>query len=336
MYNIFQIKIFRKPLIGCTKFSFRDSILVAQCYPVTTWKKKLVRLYIFLNINLLAIGMKSFFGKKVSSKIQQSINSVTCLFKFQSCVVVWPNNSNRGRLYIHLFDKSGNKIVFGKIALDSENSHLISNEYNVICKLLKKNDLNFDVPKILAYGDNKQGSYICVEPMPTKAKIYRPLPESSESPYLLVKNLSKTCQKIKPIDLAWFDTWVKKKPDCYKIISNFISDLEIHVSFCHGDLGSENIFRHQKVIIIDWEQSSPHGPIAVDMISYYLGYYNQKIKKQPSYALDILNEIELNISWINKSDILFALIYLDAKSFNIAGLALSLFVKTNEINNFSS
>ena len=64
-------------------------------------------------------------------------------------VVVWPPESNRKRIYIHLLNKNGKALGFAKIVFDHENNIKLQRECDTLKSLAINNLKYFHVPSVI-------------------------------------------------------------------------------------------------------------------------------------------------------------------------------------------
>ena len=89
-------------------------------------------------------------------------------------VLVWPADPLRGRVYMYLLNKKGEKVGFCKLGLDAKNNALIERERQAL-EHLQSMELKLSrVPKLLAHGnlDGEMGggNYLVVEITPTNTR----------------------------------------------------------------------------------------------------------------------------------------------------------------------
>ena len=175
------IKLGSRPLLAvpCGKHSLWGAAI--DCYPAHTGKKRLVRKVLH---GLAGIGLIRcvFPARELSLPGVGDIDfeawmALLCeqlhVAELQP-VLVWPADPLRGRVYMYLLNKKGEKVGFCKFGLDAKNNALIKRERQAL-EHLQSMELKLSrVPNLLAHGNLNgemvDGAYLVVEMTPADTR----------------------------------------------------------------------------------------------------------------------------------------------------------------------
>ena len=281
------IKLGLRPLLAvpCGKHSLWGAAI--DCYPAHTGKKRLVRklLHWLAGIGLirLAFPSRNFSLPGVGdvdfeawiSLLGEQLN----MAELQP-VLVWPADPLRGRVYMYLLDKQGEKVGFCKIGLNAKNNALINRERQAL-EHLQSMELKLSrIPKLLAHGeldgeisrDVDGGAYLVVEMTPTDAsKIDWQSDVSIEANIAEYAGSSRVIERAEVETLNWWSEVTCQFADRSLLMNevNVAVDHGIEVCLAHGDLNCTNVLKNasdHEVWLLDWEQSDHCAPILTDMV----------------------------------------------------------------------
>lgn len=308
------------------KFSL---IELSNNLPSSTFKKKLIKTYIKINAKLCTYK----FSSKINDK--NLINLIGSYVEKQNNYLIFSQDlRTRKRLYVLKKDKK-NDVNFVKIIWGKEQNN-VQNEK--LCYSLLKNVNNFDF--IIANKINRLDKYLIVEYslLPKKAKLLKIKPILIYD-YLCEINLKNDLiHLVNTLTLYKTDWWIVFKSlkgidgflnYCDSILKNKV---EYKLCWCHGDLGSENVFfLEDRFILIDWEKSRFDAPIITDYLGIVLGNNSDSLiknKLKHKNHKDLISFYDNEIgNRFEYEDFLLGLIFYLATNFN-----LSFYL----INNFES
>jgi len=325
-------KIFFKgdqPLIAIpTGISFKHSIRAINCLPSFTFKRKVYKVYLyilsflghFININILNNHKYSslkplleWFDKFKESNPNQELYPI----------FIWSLVPNRKRYYIHLLNKSGEKIFFAKLTNSTEDHKLLKTEFDQLINWQNSNniDSSFSTPQVIGFEKDENYSSLIVESLKDTDKLFHP--SNNKIPEILIKEIQGTSKKIQLNDIFEMDWWKrfdhdhKKMPNLHQYIKNVNPENSIKVSFVHGDFGSENILTDKsgKFKIIDWERATENGPYHLDTVAYWLGKHHKEIKNNSN---DTIQQFYSDFEHLTKIDLALCLSFLIGANFNLA------------------
>ena len=87
--------------------------------------------------------------------------------------VVWPPETNRGRVYLHLFDRTRRPLGFAKLSLDDANDTRLDREASILTELSQRPSSALRVPGLLGRGDIAGHRVVVTEPLPMDARPIR-------------------------------------------------------------------------------------------------------------------------------------------------------------------
>jgi len=266
-----------RPLLAFPCASYNAHIAALHCFPAYTRKRKL-----FLIAMQMAVrtGVSSRLWKTVFSPLSVIDASVLttwletlseqlhkpCLYP----VFVWPADAERGRVYIHLLDQSGNRVAFVKLALDQSNIDLIQNEKSVLRQLNTARWPNVRVPKVLGEGMIQGCCYLMVESAPQQAKtIDRKNTLVIDEIISVYAGEPWRMPMVEVEKLMWWQCFMGQTQFDSKLFQT-IKDVALDgVDVCrvHGDLNQTNILlTGEEVWLLDWERSCKAAPYLTDAI----------------------------------------------------------------------
>ena len=277
------IKLGSRPLLAvpCGEHSLWSAAI--DCYPAHTGKKRLVRKVLH---GLAGVGLIRwvFPARELSlpgvGKVDfEAWLAVLCeqlhVAELQP-VLVWPADPLRGRVYMYLLNKEGEKVGFCKLGLDAKNNALIKRERQAL-EHLQSMELKLSrIPKLLAHGnldgEMNGGNYLVVEITPTNTRNI-----DWQSDASIEANIAEYAGSGRMIDraeiesLSWWPGVTRRFANHSVLMDeiNIAVDQGIEVCLAHGDLNCTNVLlskTNDQVWLLDWEQSDGNAPILTDQI----------------------------------------------------------------------
>ena len=277
------IKLGSRPLLAvpCGKDSLWSAAI--DCYPAHTSKKRLVRRLLH---GLAGVGLIrwAFPARNLSLPGLGDVDfeawvAVLCeqlhVAELQP-VLVWPADPLRGRVYMYLLNKQGEKVGFCKLGLDARNNALIERERQAL-EHLQSMELKLSrIPKLLAHGnldgEMNGGNYLVVEITPAKTRNI-----DWQSDASIEANIAEYAGSGRMIDRAEIESlswWpgVTRRFANHSVLMDEINtavDQGIEVCLAHGDLNCTNVLMsktNDQVWLLDWEQSDASAPILTDHV----------------------------------------------------------------------
>ena len=277
------IKLGSRPLLAvpCGKHSLWG--VAIDCYPAHTGKKRLVRKLLH---GLAGVGLIrwAFPARNLSLPGVEALDfeawvALLCeqlhVAELQP-VLVWPADPLRGRVYMYLLNKKGEKVGFCKLGLDARNNALIERERQAL-EHLQSMELKLSrIPKLLAHGnlDGEMvgGNYLVVEITPANTRNI-----DWQSDASIEANIAEYAGSGRMIDRAEIESlswWpgVTRRFANHSVLMDEINaavDQGIEVCLAHGDLNCTNVLMsktNDQVWLLDWEQSDHSAPILTDQV----------------------------------------------------------------------
>jgi hypothetical protein len=258
-----------------------------DCYPAHTAKKRLVRkvLHGFASLGLLS---RIFSARKLSWPGVEDVDFEAWMSLLGGQlnmaeiqpVLVWPADPLRGRIYVYLLNKKGEKLGFCKLGLDAKNNVLIERE-RIALEYLQSMDLKLSrVPKLLAHGELDGGisrnvdggAYLVVEMTPEDASnVDWQSDISIEANIAEYSGSSRVVERAEVETLNWWSEVMSQFADRSLLMDevNVAVDQGIEVCLAHGDLNCTNVLKNandDEVWLLDWEQSDHSAPILTDLV----------------------------------------------------------------------
>ena len=275
------VKLGSRPLLAVPEGGAGLWQAAIDCYPAHTSKKRLVR-KVLHGLARLGLIRWIFTARKLSLPGVGDVDfeawlSLQCAKLSEvelQAVLVWPADPLRGRVYIYLLNKKGEKVGFCKLGLDAKNNALIERERRAL-EYLKSMELTLSrIPKLLAHGylDEKMngGAYLVVETTPTSTRnIDWQSDASIEANIAEYAGSSRRIERAEVESLAWWQKLQKalaEKGAFMQEVNSAVDD-GIDVCLAHGDLNCTNVLRNgNEVWLLDWEQSDKNAPFMTDQV----------------------------------------------------------------------
>ena len=277
------IKLGSRPLLAvpCGKHSLWGAAI--DCYPAHTAKKRLVRKvlhglagvglirWVFPARNLSLPGVGDVDFEAWVDLLGEQLH----LAELQP-VLVWPADPLRGRVYMYLLNKKGEKVGFCKLGLDAKNNALIERERQAL-EHLQSMELKLSrVPNLLAHGNLNgemvDGAYLVVEMTPADTRNIDWQSDSAiEANIAEYAGSSRMIERAEIESLSWWPNVTRQFAGHSGLMSeiNAAVDHGIEVCLAHGDLNCTNVLlskTNDQVWLLDWEQSDANAPILTDQV----------------------------------------------------------------------
>jgi hypothetical protein len=277
------VKLGSRPLLAvpCGKHSLWGAAI--DCYPAHTGKKRLVRKVLH---GLAGVGLMrwAFPARELSLSGVGDIDFEAWvdllgeqlhLAELQP-VLVWPADPLRGRVYMYLLNRKGEKVGFCKLGLDAKNNALIKSEQQAL-EHLQSMELKLSrIPKLLAHGnvDGEMGggAYLVVEITPSNARnIDWSSDASLEANIAEYAGSGRMNDRAEIESLSWWPEVTRRFAGRSALMAeiNAAVDQGIEVCLTHGDLNCTNVLlskTNDQVWLLDWEQSDANAPILADHV----------------------------------------------------------------------
>ena len=277
------IKLGSRPLLAapCGKHSLWGAAI--DCYPAHTAKKRLVRKvlhglagvglirWVFPARNLSLPGVGDVDFEAWVDLLGEQLH----LAELQP-VLVWPADPLRGRVYMYLLNKQGEKVGFCKLGLDAKNNALIERERQALENLQSMELKLSRVPQLLAHGnldgEMNGGNYLVVEITPTNTRnIDWQCDAAIEANIAEYVGSSRFLERVEIESLSWWPNVTRQFADHSGLMDeiNAAVDHGIEVCLAHGDLNCTNVLlskSNDQVWLLDWEQSDASAPILTDHV----------------------------------------------------------------------
>jgi hypothetical protein len=277
------VKLGSRPLLAvpCGKHSLWGAAI--DCYPAHTGKKRLVRKVLH---GLAGVGLMrwAFPARELSLSGVGDIDFEAWvdllgeqlhLAELQP-VLVWPADPLRGRVYMYLLNRKGEKVGFCKLGLDAKNNALIKSEQQAL-EHLQSMELKLSrIPKLLAHGnvDGEMGggAYLVVEITPSNARnIDWSSDASLEANIAEYAGSGRMKDRAEIESLSWWPEVTRRFAGRSALMAeiNAAVDQGIEVCLTHGDLNCTNVLlskTNDQVWLLDWEQSDANAPILADHV----------------------------------------------------------------------
>jgi hypothetical protein len=332
----------RKPVIAVPDSSQKVKLASLKCYRGITIRRRsfayMTRLLTRLRVDrLLTQPVDSSLSSLLPFNFQDLLDTLRKAIGAPDAqaVMVWPPQSDRGRIYIHLLDADGRPLAFVKLAMDALNDKYLHSEAQTIKKMEALELTSFQIPSLIEIR-RWNGHFFCIfEPIATDAK---PVKHSwSSFPRDCVKEYAGHVrvighQQLKKLD--WWRNFWKVTP----LESAFAQDVRIaqeqpiRVCRAHGDLGTMNMIRVDgQILIFDWEECCDDAPILTDELMFFLVLNQRKFIAKPLAGLrDLAQRYLFGASVQRRCDVIMALAFIHASDKPVATKVLSNWARLND------
>jgi thiamine kinase-like enzyme len=314
-----------RPIVSIpASMPLKAQMSATSCLPSHTFKRKIFKVYMIINISFLDFISKHFSIRTndiLPTILQNWMKNIQ--FKLSNKILypifIWSLVDGRERYYVHMIDTKGKKIFFGKITSKQADFSLLENEKK---QLEYFSDANyFMVPKIIDFEIRNNYCSLVTKSLHGAFKLYHP--DRNSFPKLISDEISKNKSQIFYEEVQKYQWWKKsqKRKDIAASFRQYINNINnrtiVNVSKVHGDFGSENIFvnNKNKYCIIDWEHSMGIAPHKTDIIAFWLGKNYKVIKRNSNRAFQ---KFKNNFQNYNQTDIALALLFMISVNFDLA------------------
>ncbi len=323
------IRLGGHPIIAIPDAPRRLRLAAARRYQGATWKRAAFQRAVR---SAITIGVDGLLGPIVDNPLHASSEFDDSGFDFAGwlndqrrslgdplavAAVVWPPQSDRGRVYVHLLAADSTPVAFAKIAFDATSDRFLAVEADTLRELQTMSLRECRPPALLAEGSHGGHRYVVMEPLPEQALpvplVHDSYPTECVAEYASA-TLRLTAEQINQLD--WWQTFQASR-DNRDAFGNELNDAVkngLDVCRVHGDLGPGNLIvdvKGQRLWLFDWEQSHPQGPIRTDPVSFFIAVEQPTILTDPSLGLRRLASHFLSEgSSFARHDVMAALAYL--------------------------
>ena len=303
-------------------------------YKVDTWKKRIVRSGMR---GVLATGMDRLLfessahplGPQSGVDVQTWLGEVRLVLSKSDlqAIFIWPPQSDRGRVYVHLVDALGNAYAFAKISYDEKNDVEFEREAAAIRRVMAFDCRSFSVPELLLCERVADSLTLIVSPLSNDAQpIDRDL---SNFPQDAVLDFAGPLSEVDIHDnQPWWWERLQMLAERSVGASRFLeviqslSDQPITTGFVHGDFGVHNILTaNGSLFIIDWEDSSEAAPFLTDVIGFAMSVNSTAIINEEEKIVCMAPKITSESENLRR-DILLGLAYRFVSGFEDARQAI--------------
>jgi hypothetical protein len=203
-------------------------------------------------------------------------------------VLVWPRQSTRERIYIHVFDEWLKACAFVKVGKKIEDQPALDNGFNALVELAAFPYRQIRLPRPLTHGIFDGYPFFIQEPLPPNASPPKWRPDKDISP--LLRELcpeGKRLQVGEIMQLSWWKNYTGSLPPGSELFhQELLAQLArgADVGRVHGDFSTANMAIEGKhVWLFDWESTHSQGPILTDAVGYFLSFAVGKIIPHPGH-----------------------------------------------------
>lgn len=207
-----------------------------------------------------------------------------------SVVIMWPPEADRGRVYLHLFDRTCRPVGFAKLSLDDASDERLDREASILTELSRKKTGALHVPTVLGRGVVAGHRVVVTEPLPSDARPIAARPDAF--PAACVEAFAG---EAKPVAgdglgaLSWWAAYQRHLDGHGRMFDEELRALAaggVAVRRAHGDFGPSNIFETAEGLwVLDWEESAADAPRLADEITFDMAVNARRIATDPVGAL---------------------------------------------------
>jgi hypothetical protein len=228
--------------------------------------------------------------------------------------VVWPPQRDRGRFYVHLFDRNLNHVGFVKVSLDSDNDVLLDREAATLQELSELRLQACRVPQVLASDLFAGHVFLVMEALPMGAVPFSP---TGPFPDRCVEEFAGDVTLLevsKRTSLSWWTNLLSEPVDeaLLNEIGRLGPDFQVGVSRAHGDFGLANLsLVAGQLWVFDWETSVHDAPSNVDALAFELDVLCRRLRaRAPRERLVVEDRYLTEVDPEIRPEHAFALAYL--------------------------
>lgn len=209
---------------------------------------------------------------------------------FATVIWPWPPGFYRGRLYVHLLNRSGLPLAFCKIALDPEQGEALNTEVGILEDIGTQELRHTRVPAVLSSNSSQGRRYLALEALPPSV-----VPAGNslrDFPAEAVQEISGVLRKAGP-DEVLGSPWWGRFLDRVRPAPSFTREMESRVvkhgaALCrvHGDFEPKNLMKEASLLwVLDWERGDLAGPRLTDRVGYFVSMRLRESIDRPSAVL---------------------------------------------------
>ncbi len=300
---------------------FSEKLL--KLFPAITWKKKLVKLYLYIaskfRCEFKGVEFCDDFHLNSNITIKELLlDHGEALGAKDPVLVMWNRGENRqGRVYIWRFSHDCELKSFIKLVDDESSRYALKREMGAL-EFLSSTSQKFRHPEVIQYKELGKSSLLETTAVPLN---------KSNSHIIDFSKLNAVINSISDIapkkeNFLWTDIcnedWGKKlqlfiSPEASAHLNSKLDKAFFSMGFIHGDFGSENLYDcNGEIWIIDWEASTTQGPVLVDYIAFWLG---RNDKNNTEQFIDDFYSKFIKSSCYRREDVVAAILFLSAYEF---------------------
>lgn len=296
-YRIYHF--FGRPILAVLENPAQIHLMAWECYHGFTFKRAIFR---WLMQCAISTRTDRIFSRVATSPLKDNES-----FRFQAwieqvqeelaCpaiqpVIIWPRQTDRGRVYVYLLSTGGQPIGFCKVSFDDHNDECLCREVRALYDLNAQHLTKCNIPIVLVNGFWQGHKYIIESPLKMNAWPLYSIPEAY--PRSCAEEFGGSPRMVAPSKVESFSWWrclTEIAQDSFKPFLGRLSDLiyscsGLLVRRVHGDFGPHNfITQNNQLWVLDWEESSDNGPALTDQIGYYLSVNAKAVRRRPRAVL---------------------------------------------------
>lgn len=203
--------------------------------------------------------------------------------------IVWPPQTDRGRLYVHLLRDSGKAVGFAKVSLDQSNDALLEHEADALERVRASGLRRCRVPSVMRLDTWHGHRYLVLEPVDENARPVRVGLATFPQPWVIeYAGEPRRLDAHQVREAAWWQRFTEhvNEGDHFARAAEHAIEAGITVCRVHGDYGGHNLLRSQNNLwLLDWEHSAEQGPRRTDEVRLWLGLNQRRVLSSPAAAM---------------------------------------------------
>ena len=212
---------------------------------------------------------------------------------FATVIWPWPPGFYRGRLYVHLLNRSGSPLAFCKVALDEEQGEALDAEVRMLEDVGAQELRCIKVPAVLSSNSSQRRRYLALEALPRSA-----VPAGSflrDFPAEAVQEIGGAPRKAGPDEILGSTWWgrfvdrVRPAPGFAREIESGVAERGATLCRVHGDFEPKNLMKEGSVLwVLDWERGDLAGPVLTDKVGYFV---SKRLRESIEWPGAVLTEM---------------------------------------------
>lgn len=202
-------------------------------------------------------------------------------------ILMWPSQTSRKRLYIHLLDRDLTPLAFVKLAPASARTAGLRSGIETMQEIDQRGLKRLRLPRVLRHGQLESAEYVALQPLPTGARPPR-FSKKYNISSLLAEFSFPRC-RLSGGDLqgcSWWSEYTRSlQAEHEPFHAALLELLPIGAEVCrvHGDMALANmVIAQEELWLFDWEYSHPQGPATTDEVGYFLSFSVGKTASRPA------------------------------------------------------